>query len=85
MSNKILNNRDFAKLLLSNNEKEDIIATIFDYFQLDCLERCNINPSQFDELVREFNDTDNCDIDILTSIIDMIKTGKASSLNKEND
>lgn len=85
MSNKILNNRGLAKLLLSNTEKGDVIATVFDSFQLDCLERCNINPSQFDELIRKFNDTDNCDIDILTSIIDMIKTDKANSLNKENE
>ncbi len=85
MCNKNLSTKDLALFFADNTEKEDIIAAIFNHFRLDCLERCNINPSQFDKLIREFNAKDYCDIDIVTSIIDMIKTSQASALDKENE
>ncbi|MBQ4574904.1 MAG: helix-turn-helix domain-containing protein [Clostridia bacterium] len=85
MSSKNPNNRDLAVFFAGNTEKDNIIAAIFDHLRLDCLERCNINSSHLDELIRKFNESDACDIDLITSIIDTIKTGKANSLNKENE
>lgn len=72
-------------LFAENIEKEKIISTIFDYFRLDCLERCNINPTQLDDHIRKFNERVDCDIDILASIIDVIKTSQECLFNKEND
>lgn len=72
-------------LFAENIEKENIISTIFDYFRLDCLEKCNINPTQLDDHIRKFNERVDCDIDILESIIDVIKTSQECSFNKEND
>lgn len=85
MNSKILNSRNLAMLFAENIEKENIISTIFDYFRLDCLERCNINPTQLDDHIRKFNERVDCDIDILASIIDVIKTSQECSFNKEND
>ena len=85
MDNKVTNNRALAISFINNNEKKNIIAAVFDYFQLDCLQRCNINPTQLDKLIREFNDGELCSIEILTSIIDTIKTGKINSSNKEDE
>ena len=76
MSNKTLNNRDLAMIFAENEEKENIIAAIFNHFRLDCLNRCNINPSQLDELIRNFDQCETCDIEILSSIIDIIRTEK---------
>lgn len=85
MSNKTLNSRELAIFFAKNEEKEDIITAIFNHFRLDCLERCNINPSQLDELIRKFDQSETCDVDIITSIIEMIRTGQTDLLNKENE
>ena len=85
MTNKTLKNRDLAMFFAENEEKENIIAAIFNHFRLDCLNRCNINPSQLDELIRKFDQSDTCDIDIITSIIDLIRNGQADLINKENE
>ncbi len=85
MNNKIPNSRDLAIFFADSTEKDNIIAAIFDHFRLDCLERCNINPSKLDALVRKFNEADDCDIDILGEIIDTIKIGQADAANKENE
>lgn len=85
MCNKNLSSKDLALFFADNTEKEDIIGAIFNHFRLDCLERCNINPSQLDELIRKFYKREACDVEIIASIIDMIRTGQEISLNKENE
>ncbi len=78
-------NRAIAEFLIENTEKDDIIMAVFEYFQLDCLERININLSELDARITEFNETKGCDANILTSIIDIVKAGKAYTKNKENE
>ena len=85
MRNKTVNSRDLAKFFAENIEKENIVAAIFNHFRLDCVERCNLNPSQFDALVRNLNEAHDSDLDVITSIIDMVMTGQASAYDKEND
>ncbi len=85
MNAKILDNYKLADFFATNFEKNNIISAIFDHFRLDCLDRCNINPSRLDELIRKFNETEDCNVDVIASIIDIIKTGQACSLNKENE
>lgn len=85
MSDKTLNNRDLAMFFIKHTEKDNIIAAIFDHFRFDCIERCGINPVKLDSLVREFNESDDCDVNVITSIIDLIKSGQISSSNKENE
>jgi len=85
MGNKNMNHRDLALLFAKHREKEEIIAAVFDHFRLDCLERRNMNPSRFDALIRSFNEGEKCDIDLLTAIIDMIRTGQEGIWNKENE
>ena len=85
MSNKTLNNRDLAMFFADNEEKENVISAIFNHFRLDCLERCNINPSRLDELIRNFYQCETYDIEIITSIIDVIRTGQKISVSKENE
>ncbi len=85
MSNKNLCSKDLALFFANNIEKEDIIAAIFNHFRLDCLERCNINPSQLDELINKFYQKEPCSVHIITQIIDIIKAGQVGALNKENE
>jgi len=85
MDRKYSNSQNIAMLFAQNTEKENIISSIFDNFRLDCLERSSINSTQLDDLIRKFNERADCDIDILASIIDLIKTGQKSSLNKKNE
>ena len=85
MSNNNLSSRDLAKLFIENTEKDTVIATVFNHFRLDCIERCNINPSELDELIKKFYQSEICDVEIITSIIDTIKSGQTTSLNKENE
>lgn len=84
MSNR-LSNRDLASFFAGSVEKDEIIGAVFDHFRLDCLERSHINPSKFDGLIREFNEAQGCDLEILTAIIDMITAGQGSALDKENE
>lgn len=85
MGNKNLSSKDLALFFISNKEKDDVIAAIFEFFRLDCIERCNINPSQLDELINKFYQTQPCNAKIITQIIDIIKAGQESALNKENE
>lgn len=85
MNNKTFDSYTLAEFFASNTEKEDIIVAVFDFFRLDCVERCNINPSKLDSLIRKFNETEKTDIDILASIIDLIKSSQKCTLDKENE
>ena len=85
MSNKSLSNRELAACFIENHAKDAIVSAVFDHFKLDCLERCHINPSRLDRLIKEFLAGDRCDVEILTAIIDLIKTGQVNFSNKEND
>lgn len=85
MEKNMLNSCDFAAFLAENINKENVIPAIFDYFRLDCFERCNINPLKLDGLIKKFNETDGFNADIIAQIIDLIKNGKADAANKENE
>lgn len=85
MRKKTVNSRDLAKFFADNIERENIVAAIFNHFRLDCVERCNMDPSQFDALVRKLNESNDSDLDVIASIIDMVMTGQASACNKENE
>lgn len=78
-------NRAVAEVIIKNTEKSDIITAVFNYFKLDCLERNNINFSELDARITQFNEAKECDVDLLTSIIDIIKAGKANTRSKENE
>lgn len=85
MSNTASNNRKLAAFLAENTEKEKIIAAVFDFFKLDCLERCNMNPSGLDEMIRRFDSAPECDIELLASIIETVQIGKESAKKKQNE
>lgn len=85
MSNKTSNAKDLAMFFAANEEKKNIIAAIFNHFRLDCLNRCNINHSYLDELIRKFEQSEICDVEIISSIISVIITGQTDLLNKENE
>ena len=74
---------DLAKLFFEKSEKEKIIADVFNFFEFDCLERCNVNPNELDERIKAFERSDYSDPTILAQIIGLIKNGKAVSKNNE--
>ena len=77
-----INSKDLAKLFFDKCEKEKIIAEVFNFFEFDCLERCNTNPEELDSKIKEFKDSECDDLDILADIINIIKSGKNISKNK---
>lgn len=74
---------DLAALFLKKSQKEKIIADLFDFFEFNCLERCNINPEELDHKIRAFEYSDYSDSAILAEIIGLIKNGKDVSKKKE--
>jgi len=82
MNKTNINSKDLAKLFFDKCEKEKIIAEVFNFFEFDCLERCNTNPEELDSKIKEFKDSECDDLDILADIINIIKSGKNISKNK---
>ncbi|MBE5761485.1 MAG: helix-turn-helix domain-containing protein [Clostridiales bacterium] len=74
-----------ANYLAENIEKENIISELFDLFNVDCMKRCQLNPSELDRLIRKFNEGNDCDISVLADIITFIKGEQKSIENKENE
>lgn len=85
MSNKMQDSYALAEAFLSNTEKNNVIAAVFDFFRMDCLERCHTDPSRLDALIRKFTETGCCDAKLLAAVIDMIKTGRKNADKKENE
>lgn len=84
MGSKMLKTYDLAMLFLKSNERDSVISAVFDFFKLDCIERCYINPSKLDELIRKFNVAEECSADVLTEIIEVIREGQKSGAKKED-
>ena len=85
MKNEMKNTRALAEYLALNLNKEEIIPEIMRLFNLDCLQRCFLNPSQLDALIRSFCEGEESDPAALAGIIDFIKAGQAETQNRENE
>ena len=83
--NKQLDTRALVNFFVQNMEKESMISGIFDFFRLDCLERCNVDPERLDELIRQFDSCEVCDTELLAEIIETVKVGRESAQKKENE
>ncbi len=79
------NNCALAVFLAEHTEKEKIISEIFKLFNVDCIKRCQFNPSALDNLIKKFNDNNECDISVLEEIITFIKSEQQEIQNKENE
>ncbi|MBQ9975605.1 MAG: hypothetical protein IJP16_03770 [Clostridia bacterium] len=53
-----------AAFLAERVEKESIISEVFSLFNVDCITRCQINPSVLDNLVRRFNESEGVDAEL---------------------
>lgn len=79
------NNCALAKFLTENIEKENIISEVSKLFNMDCLARCQFDPSVLDSLINNFNENDECDISLLEEIITFIKSEHKEIQNKKNE
>jgi predicted glycosyltransferase len=79
------NNDSLAKFLAENIEKENIISKIFMLFDVDSIQKCQLNPSELDNLIKKFNENDECDLSILAEIITFLKGEQKDIENKENE
>ncbi len=77
-------NRILAAAIAKNTPKDNMINEVFRALRLDCLERCFLNPSNLDVLIRAFEESPECDIDLLTEIITFIRSGQETAQKKEN-
>lgn len=83
MNNK--SNYSFAAYLAENVVKENIISEIFKNFNVDCITRCQLNPSTLDNLIKKFNECDGIDISVIDEIITFIKTEQQDVKSKEKE
>ena len=84
MDNKTLDNHALAAYIAENTEKEAVISEVFRLLRLSCLERCTLDPSHLDDLIRTFENTPGCSLDLLTEIIATIRSGQEADQKKEN-
>lgn len=81
----VKNNYSLATLLVEQFEKENIISEVFKLFNVDCIKRCQLNPSVLDGLIKKFNQNSECDISVLEEIISFIKSEQKDAEDKENE
>jgi len=84
MDIKSLDNHALAVTIAENTAKESIIAEVFRLLRLNCLERCTLDPANLDTLIRTFENTPDCDTELLTEIIATIRSGQEADQKKEN-
>ena len=79
------NNCVLSAFLAEHVEKENIISEVFSLFNVDCITRCQINPSVLDDLVKRFNESNGVDIALLEEIITFIKSEQKDAQSKEKE
>ncbi len=79
------NNSTLAEYLAEHVEKENITSELFNIFNIDCLERCHIEPSHLDGLIKKIYESEKCDTHLLQEIIDFINSSQKDSQSKENE
>jgi len=82
---KRITDSDLAKLFIEKNEKENIISELFNFFGVDCVARCNIDPASLDRLVSEFENNGENSAEVLAEIIKLMHEAKEYSRNKERE
>lgn len=75
-------NDELAKNLLDTYSGDDIISAVFDIFDFNCLEWCNIPTKEFDKKICEFKQSNCKSSAILAEIIDFIRKGKITEENQ---
>ena len=53
------NNYALATFLIEYTEKQNIISEAFKPFNVDCIKRCQLNPSVLDDLIKKFNENNS--------------------------
>lgn len=79
------NEYSLAKDLAENTEKDNIISKLFTQFKSDCIQKCQLNTSALDNLIKQFNEKDTCDLSILEEIITSIKSEQKNIEIEETD
>jgi len=79
------NSSALATFLAERVEKENIISEVFKLFQVDCIARCQLNPSFLDGLIKRFNESDFVDVEVLEEIITFIKSEQKDAQSKEKE
>ena len=74
---------ELAKQFLETCEKETILAEIFDFFEIACLERCNLDVNALDQAICALEQTGWQDAAHLTRVIELIQAGEAEARRKE--
>ena len=83
MNEKTISSKALAEFLIGNCEKENVISSVFEFFNLDSIERSKINPSDLDNLIRNFLNDNGNNVELLTQIIEVIKVRRLSVVDKE--
>lgn len=74
--NYLQSDKELAKYFIENVKSDEIISTLFEFFEINCLERGQISPAEFDQKISQFKESNYKSEPILTEIITTIKAGK---------
>ena len=84
MDIKSLSNHALAVYIAEHTDRDSIIAEVFRLLRLNCLERCTLDPTNLDTRIRTFENTPDCDLELLTEIIAILRSGQEADQKKEN-
>ena len=84
MDIKSLSNHALAVYIAEHTDRDSIIAEVFRLLRLNCLERCTLDPTNLDTRIRTFENTPDCDVELLTEIIAILRSGQEADQKKEN-
>ncbi len=80
---KNIDSADLARFFLSTVERESIISSLFDFFEIDCTNRGTIPPEKLDSLISAFEKSQCSDEKTLADIVELFRTCKRSSGENE--
>lgn len=83
LNHKQITAKDLAGFFISNIEKDSIIPEVFSFFGFDCIQRCGVDPSRLDGLIREFEKAEQPQPDTLAAIIALVREGEAMRKGQE--
>lgn len=76
-------NYSLTNYFAENVDKDKIIYEIFKLFDINCIDRCKLDPMRLDSLICQFNESEKCDISVLEEIISLIRSKQKQLRNKE--
>ena len=81
---KKMTDGELADFFLREYEQKDIISAVFNFFNVDCLERCRLDVKELDRLIKRFDTAGMHRYGILSEIIKILRSLGEPETTKEH-